>query len=129
MTFIYSLGIFSVMLPVVLGAKALSIFFSGLHDQTYYLGEYFLLILAGFALLGIKLPMIDLRRKSTGKVDVWSSYTLWFFFRYYQFLLCAGFNRSDDIVNFIPDNFNVIGGGDILCFGNGGSAVFGVGFY
>ena len=41
MTFIYSLGIFSVMLPVVLGAKALSIFFFRLHDQTYYLGESF----------------------------------------------------------------------------------------
>ena len=79
MTFVYSLGIFSVMLPVVLGAKALSMFFFRLHDQTYYLGGIFLLILAGFALLGIKLPMIDLRRKSSGKVDVWSSYTLGLF--------------------------------------------------
>lgn len=79
MTFIYSLGIFSVMLPVVLGAKALSMLFFRLHDQTYYLGGIFLLILAGFALLGIKLPMIDLHRKSTGKVDVWSSYTLGLF--------------------------------------------------
>lgn len=79
MTFIYSLGIFSVMLPVVLGAKALSMLFFRLHDQTYYLGGIFLLILAGFALLGIKLPMIDLHRKNTAKIDVWSSYTLGIF--------------------------------------------------
>lgn len=79
MTFIYSLGIFSVMLPVVLGAKALSMLFFRLHDQTYYLGGIFLLILSGFALLGIKLPMIDLHRKSTAKVDAWSSFTLGLF--------------------------------------------------
>jgi len=79
MTFIYSLGIFTVMLPVVLGAKALSMFFFRLHDQTYYLGGIFLLVLAGLALLGIKLPMINIQRKSTGKVDVWSSYTLGLF--------------------------------------------------
>ncbi|MBI2310198.1 hypothetical protein HYU89_04860 [Candidatus Collierbacteria bacterium] len=76
MTLVYSLGIFSVMLPVVLGAKALSLLFFRLHDQTYYIGGVFLLILAVLSLLGIKLPMINLHRKNTGKVDIWSSYTL-----------------------------------------------------
>ena len=78
MTFIYSLGIFAVMLPVVLGAKALSMFFFRLHDQTYYLGGGFMIILAFLSLLGIKLPMINLHRKN-GRLDVWSTFTLGIF--------------------------------------------------
>jgi len=57
MTFFYSLGIFTVMLPVVLGAKALSQLFFKLHDQTYLIGGGFLLIVGFMALLGVKLPM------------------------------------------------------------------------
>lgn len=79
MTFIYSLGIFTVMLPVVLGAKALSLLFFRLHDQTYYIGGGFMIILAGLSFLGIKLPMINLHRKNGGRVDVWSTYTLGIF--------------------------------------------------
>lgn len=78
MTFIYSLGIFAVMLPVVLGAKALSMFFFRLHDQTYYLGGGFMILLAFLSLLGIKLPMINLHRKN-GRLDVWSTFTLGIF--------------------------------------------------
>lgn len=57
MTFIYSLGIFTVMLPVVLGAKALSQMFFNLHDQTYIIGGVFLIFVGFSALLGFKLPM------------------------------------------------------------------------
>lgn len=57
MTFIYSLGIFTVMLPVVLGAKALSQLFFSLHDQTYIIGGLFLIVVGFGALLGFKLPM------------------------------------------------------------------------
>jgi cytochrome c biogenesis protein CcdA len=57
MTFIYSLGIFSVMLPVVLGAKALSQLFFTLHDQAYIVGGLFLIVVGFGALLGFKLPM------------------------------------------------------------------------
>jgi cytochrome c-type biogenesis protein len=57
MTFIYSLGIFTVMLPVVLGAKALSQTFFNLHDQTYIIGGLFLIFVGFGALLGFKLPM------------------------------------------------------------------------
>ena len=78
MTFIYSLGIFTIMLPVVLGAKALSMFFFRLHDQTYYFGGGFMIILAFLSLLGIKLPMINLHRKN-GRLDVWSTFTLGIF--------------------------------------------------
>jgi cytochrome c-type biogenesis protein len=57
MTFIYSLGIFTVMMPVVLGAKALSQLFFSLHDQTYIVGGLFLILVGFGSLLGLKLPM------------------------------------------------------------------------
>lgn len=57
MTFIYSLGIFTVMMPVVLGGKALSQLFFNLHDQTYVIGGLFLIFVGFGALLGFKLPM------------------------------------------------------------------------
>lgn len=57
MTFIYSLGIFTIMLPVVLGAKALTQVFFRLHDQTYLIGGVFLIFLGFLTLIGLKLPM------------------------------------------------------------------------
>lgn len=57
MTFIYSLGIFTVMIPVVLGARALTQLFLDLHDQTYIIGGIFLIVIGFIALLGLKLPM------------------------------------------------------------------------
>src|SRR3989344_8584103 len=57
MTFIYSLGIFTIMLPVVLGARALTEAFFNLHDQTYVLGGLFLIFVGFTTLLGFKLPM------------------------------------------------------------------------
>lgn len=57
MTFIYSLGIFTVMLPVVLGARFLTEFFFDMHDQTYIIGGFFLIFVGVLALFGLKLPM------------------------------------------------------------------------
>ncbi len=57
MTFIYSLGIFTIMLPVVLGARALTQLFFSLHDQTYIIGGLFLIFVGFSTLLGFKLPM------------------------------------------------------------------------
>ena len=57
MTFIYSLGIFTVMLPVVLGARALTQLFFSLHDKTYVIGGIFLIFVGFSTLLGFKLPM------------------------------------------------------------------------
>ena len=57
MTFIYSLGIFTVMLPVVLGARALTQAFFNFHDQTYVIGGIFLVFVGFSTLLGFKLPM------------------------------------------------------------------------
>ncbi len=61
MTLIYSLGIFTVMMPVVLGAKVLSRLFYDLHDQTYIVGGLFLILVAFLALFGVKLPMPHLK--------------------------------------------------------------------
>lgn len=57
MTFIYSLGIFTIMLPVVLGARALTRLFYDLHDQTYIIGGIFLIFVGFSTLLGFKLPI------------------------------------------------------------------------
>ena len=77
MTLIYSLGIFVVMLPVVLGAKALAAFFFQAHDYTYLVGGIFMIIVAGLAFLGIKLPMPRFKSQSnSGKPDVMSTFTL-----------------------------------------------------
>ena len=77
MTLVYSLGIFVVMLPVVLGARALSSFFFRLHDSTYLVGGLFMMLVSFMALLGIKLPMINLTMKQKkGKPDVISTFTL-----------------------------------------------------
>lgn len=57
MTFIYSLGIFTVMFPVVLGARFLTEIFFDLHDQTYIIGGLFLIVVGFLTLWGIKLPM------------------------------------------------------------------------
>ncbi len=80
MTLIYSLGIFVVMLPVVLGAKALSNLFFRLHDQTYIFGGIFMLIVAVVSFLGIKLPMFHIsRNQKNDKTDTASTFTLGIF--------------------------------------------------
>lgn len=80
MTLIYSLGIFVVMLPVVLGAKALSTLFFRLHDQAYMIGGIFMLVVAVVALLGLKLPMPSFAMRSgQPKSDILSTFTLGIF--------------------------------------------------
>ena len=77
MTFVYSLGIFTIMLPIVLGAKALQMAFFRLHDQTYLFGGVFMLLVAVLSFLGIKLPMPHFAPKKGGqKNDVISTFTL-----------------------------------------------------
>jgi cytochrome c-type biogenesis protein len=82
MTLVYSVGIFTVMLPIVLGAKALSLFFFRFHNQSYLAGGVFLLAMAGMTLLGIKLPVPHFAKASrgaAGELDVGSTYTLGLF--------------------------------------------------
>ncbi|MDP4030652.1 MAG: cytochrome c biogenesis protein CcdA [Candidatus Beckwithbacteria bacterium] len=79
MTLVYSLGIFTVMLPVVLGAKVLAGLIFKLHDQTYVLGSLFMILVAVLAFLGIKLPMPQITQKQPGKPDMVSTFTLGLF--------------------------------------------------
>ena len=80
MTFIYSLGIFVVMIPVVLGAKILTSFFMQMHDQTYLIGGLIMIIVGFLTLIGFKLPMISLesKKKKNKKpgVDISSTFML-----------------------------------------------------
>lgn len=77
MTIIYSLGIFVVMLPIVLGAKVLANTFVNLHDQTYIVGGGVMLVVATLSFIGIKLPMphFSVNQKG-GRPDVISTFTL-----------------------------------------------------
>jgi cytochrome c biogenesis protein CcdA len=80
MTLVYSLGIFAVMLPVVLGAKALSMLFFRLHDQTYIIGGIFMLVVAIISLFGLKLPMPKIAlRQGRQENDIISTFTLGIF--------------------------------------------------
>lgn len=81
MTLIYSLGILVVMMPIVLGAKALQSLFFELHDQTYIFGGIFMMLLAGLSFLGVKLPIPHISLKQNGKQhnDVLSTFTLGIF--------------------------------------------------
>ena len=67
------------MLPVVLGAKVIASFFYGLHDQVYYIGGAFMLIVALMALLGIKMPQPKLPWQPKQASDIWSTFTLGIF--------------------------------------------------
>jgi len=61
MTLVFALGIFVVMLPAVLGIKAISLFVFRYHQPIYVAGG-FLMVLAGIlALLGVKIPMLSLK--------------------------------------------------------------------
>lgn len=77
MTFVYSLGIFVVMMPIVLGAQALSRLFFHLHDYTYIVGGFVMIGMAVLSFIGIKIPMphLSLSRSGTGN-DIVSTFTL-----------------------------------------------------
>jgi len=79
MTLIYSLGIFAVMLPIVLGAKVLASLVFQLHDQTYILGSLFMILVAILAFLGIKLPLPQITQRQVNRPDVLSTFTLGLF--------------------------------------------------
>lgn len=89
MTFIYSLGIFTVMLPVVLGARVLTQIFLDLHDQTYIIGGLFLIFVGFLGLLGVKLPMphISSTRQAGDPLSTLYSRNYW---RHHQRLLRPG---------------------------------------
>lgn len=79
MTFVYSAGIFVVMLPVVLGAKFLSDLFFSLHDYTYVVGGFIMIIVGVLTLLGIKLPLHFTFHQKKNNNDIASTFTLGIF--------------------------------------------------
>ena len=81
MTLVYSIGIFVILLPVVLGARVLSGFFFRMHDNTYIFGGVLMIFISVLAFLGIKLPMphFALQQKGGQKTDIVSTFTLGIF--------------------------------------------------
>jgi len=77
MTTVFSLGIFLVMLPAVLGVQVLSTFLFRYHNQIYLAGGTLMLGVGILALLGIKFPMPRLRQPKMGeRPDVLSVFSL-----------------------------------------------------
>ncbi|HBE90538.1 MAG: hypothetical protein A3E37_05695 [Candidatus Andersenbacteria bacterium RIFCSPHIGHO2_12_FULL_46_9] len=76
MTGVYSTGIFTVMLPIVLGAKVLASFFFRWHTETYIVGGSIMMAAAILSLVGVKLPMPHLPAKAGGEMDWLSTYVL-----------------------------------------------------
>lgn len=80
MTIVFSLGIFVIMFPVVLGFKALSNLFTQYHNQTFLLGGVLMVLVGILAFLGIKLPMIKaFSQKNPEQPDVTSIFSLGIF--------------------------------------------------
>lgn len=79
MTLVFGLGIFTVMMPAVLGVAALSKALFVYHDSIYYFGGIVMLITALITFLGIKFPMINLPGLDARKTDVFSVFTLGIF--------------------------------------------------
>jgi cytochrome c-type biogenesis protein len=76
MTLIYSLGIFAVMIPAVLGANLVSTFVFRYHVQIYVVGGIVMLIVGLISLLGLKLPMPNFNFSQKPAGDVGSIFTL-----------------------------------------------------
>lgn len=76
MTLIYSLGIFVVMIPAVLGSKLISLAVFRYHEQIYLLGGIFMIIVGITSLLGLKLPMPRIKQSGKQGTDVASIFTL-----------------------------------------------------
>lgn len=79
MTLIFGAGIFTVMMPAVLGVAALSRFLFDYHDGIYYIGGTIMLVSAVITFLGIKFPMPQLPQYGTSKTDPLSVFTLGIF--------------------------------------------------
>lgn len=76
MTGVYSAGIFTIMLPIVLGAKVLADFFFRWHTETYIVGGSVMIAAALLSLLGLKLPMPRFAVRPAGESDLISTYVL-----------------------------------------------------
>lgn len=76
MTLIFGLGIFTVMMPAVLGVAALSKALFVYHDEIYIMGGFVMLFAAAITFLGIKFPMPTLPGREAGQHDPLSIFIL-----------------------------------------------------
>lgn len=79
MTLIFGLGIFTVLMPAVLGIAALSKALFIYHDSIYYLGGLVMILSAVITFLGIKFPMPGFAMRDTRKTDPVSVFILGIF--------------------------------------------------
>lgn len=78
MTFIFGLGIATILVPTALGIRAVGAIFQQYHTQTYVVGGAFMILLGLMELTGrkITIPMIHLTIDLTKRHDPWSIYLL-----------------------------------------------------
>lgn len=79
MTLVFGAGIFTVMMPAILGVAALSKFLFEYHDGIYYIGGIVMILSAVITFLGLKLPMPNVVGRETQRPDIWSVFTLGIF--------------------------------------------------
>lgn len=85
MTLIYSLGIFTVFMPIILGAHLVFNWFMQYHDEVFLAGAVFMIIIGVLTLAGWKLPMPrrltnwQAQRRATGLGGVSNVYLLGIF--------------------------------------------------
>lgn len=78
MTLVFGAGIFTVMMPAVLGVAALSKALFEYHTNIYFLGGIIMLLSAAITFLGLKLPMPNIGRAGK-KTDIMSIFILGIF--------------------------------------------------
>ena len=76
MTLVYSLGIFAVMIPAVLGSKLISLAVFRYHEQIYLIGGAFMILVGLTSLIGLKLPMPNINKSGKQGTDIPSVFTL-----------------------------------------------------
>ncbi|HEX2863844.1 MAG TPA: cytochrome c biogenesis protein CcdA [Deinococcales bacterium] len=76
MTFIFAAGVATIILPLALGANALRTLLSAQHLVIYVIAGGFMLLMAGFLLLGGQLHLPMPGRPAGGAGGPWSVYTL-----------------------------------------------------
>ncbi|MDO8451847.1 MAG: cytochrome c biogenesis protein CcdA [bacterium] len=78
MTLIFGLGIATILVPAALGIRAIGIFFTKYHTQTYIVGGIFMMMLGVMQVTGkkITLPMLNLTIDLNTRHDPWSIYLL-----------------------------------------------------
>ena len=81
MTFIFGLGIATILVPTALGIRAVGAIFQQYHTQTYVVGGAFMILLGLMELTGkkITIPMIHLTIDLAKRHDPWSIYLLGIF--------------------------------------------------